>query len=96
MPDSDSHSPALLDLFLTSNSSISSTMPFPPLGNYDHVVVSVLIDFPSNSPRDPPFPRIAYDYSHADWYALRDDLREVPLEDTFKLCASAAASEFCE
>ena len=27
---------------------------------------------------------------------LRDHLRDVPWEDIFKLCASAAASEFCE
>ena len=35
---SDSHSPALLDLFLSSDASICSTMAFPPLGNSDHVV----------------------------------------------------------
>ena len=38
-------------------------MAFPPLGNPDHVVVSVCIDFPSYSQRDAPFHRIAYDYS---------------------------------
>ena len=48
-PDCDSHSPALLDLFLSSDASICSTMAFPPLENSDHVVVSVSIDFPSNS-----------------------------------------------
>ena len=40
--------------------------------------------------------RIAYDYSRADWDGLRDDLRDVPWEDIFKLRASAAATEFCE
>ena len=49
IPDCDSHSPALLDLFLSSDASISSTMAFPPLGNSNHVVVSVSIDFPTNS-----------------------------------------------
>ena len=49
IPDCDSHSPALLDLFLSSDASICSTMVFPPLGNSDHVIVSVSIDFPSNS-----------------------------------------------
>ena len=49
IPDCDSHSPALLDLFLSSDASICSTMAFPPLGNSDHVVVSVSIDFPTNS-----------------------------------------------
>ena len=31
---------------LSSDASICSTMAFPPLGNSDHVVVSVSIDFP--------------------------------------------------
>ena len=66
IPDCDSHGPALLDLFLTSDASICSTMAFPPLGNSDHVVVSVSIDFPSNSQWGTPFHRIGYDYSHAD------------------------------
>ena len=37
--DCDSHCPALLDLFLTSDASICSTTAFPPLGNSDHVIV---------------------------------------------------------
>ena len=53
--DFDSYCPALLDLFLYSDASICSTMAFPPLGNSDHVVVSVSIDFPSNSQRDARF-----------------------------------------
>ena len=39
IPDCDSHSPTLLDLFLPSGTGICSTMAFPPLGNSDHVVV---------------------------------------------------------
>ena len=70
-------------------------MTFPPVGNSDHVIVSVSIDFPSHSQWDAPFYGIAYDYSHADWDGLRDHLRDVPWEDIFKLSASAAASEFC-
>ena len=62
IPDFDSHSPALLDLFPSSDASICSTMAFPPLKNSNHVVVSVSIDFPSNSQRDAPFHCIAYDY----------------------------------
>ena len=65
IPDCDSHSPALLDLFISSDTSICSTMAFPPLENSDHVV-SVSIDFPSNSQWDALFHCIAYDYSHAD------------------------------
>ena len=49
IPDCDSHSPALLNLFLSSDSSICSTMAFLPVGNSDHFVVSVSIDFPSSS-----------------------------------------------
>ena len=71
-------------------------MAFPPLGNSDHVVVSVSIDFPVNSKQDAPFHRVAYDYSRAHWDGLRDHLRDVPWEDIFKLGASTAASEFCE
>ena len=76
--------------------SICSTKASPPLGNSDHVVVSVSIDFPSYSQRDAPFHRIAYHYSRADWDGLRDYLRDVPEVDISKLSTSAAASEFCE
>ena len=70
-------------------------MAFPPLGNSDHVVVSVSINFPINSKKDTPLHRVAYDYSRVDWDGLRDNLRDVPWEDIFKLSASAATSEFC-
>ena len=69
-------------------------MAFPPLGNFDHVVVSVSIDFPTNSQQDVPFHCIAYDYSLADWDGLHDHLRDVPWEDIFKPGDSAVASEF--
>ena len=78
IPDCDSHSPALLDFFLSSDASICSTMAFPPLGNSDHVVVSVSIDFPINSKHDTLFHRVVYDYSRADRDGLRDHLRDVP------------------
>ena len=54
-PDCDSHSLALLDLFLSSDASICSTVAFPPLGNSDHVVVSVSIYILTNSQWDAPF-----------------------------------------
>ena len=47
-------------------------MAYPPLGNSDHVVVSVSIDFPINSKQDTLFHRMAY------WDDLRDHLRDVP------------------
>ena len=71
-------------------------LPFPPLGNSDHVVVSVSINFPIYSKQDAPFHRAIYDHSHADCDGLRDHLRNVPWEDIFKLGASAAASYLCE
>ena len=95
IPDCDSHSPALLDLFLSSDASFYSIMAFPQSRNSDHFV-SVSIDFPSNSQRYAPFHPIAYGYSRADWDGLRDHLRDVPWEDIFKLGAFAAGSEFCE
>ena len=64
-------------------------MAFPPLGNSDHVVVSVSIDFSINSKQDAPFHRVVYDL-------IEMVLGDVPWEDIFKLSASAAASEICE
>ena len=95
IPYCDSHSPALSDLFLSSEASICSAIPFPPLQNSDHGVVSVSIYVPSNSQWDIRFYCIAYDYSHADWDSLCDHLRVVPWKDILKLSASAAACEFC-
>ena len=95
IPGCDSHSPAPLDLFISSNSSISCAMAFSPLQNSDHLVVSVSNDFLTNSKQDGLFYCIAYDYP-ADWDGLCDHLRDVPF-DIIKLIASAAAaaSGFC-
>ena len=71
-------------------------MAFPPLGNSDHVAVSVSIDFPSYSQWDALFHRIAYDYSQADRDGLHDHLRDVPWEDIFKINASDKAKMFAE
>ena len=46
IPDCNSHRPAVLDLFHSSDASICSTMTFPPLENSDDFVVSVSIDLP--------------------------------------------------
>ena len=95
IPDCDSHRPALLDLLVSSDTSIGSTMVFPPLGN-SGVVVSVSIDFPSYSHQNVPFHCVGYDYFCANWDDLRDHLRDAPWEDIFNLSASNAASNFCE
>ena len=94
IPDCDSHSPAVLHVFIYSNASICSILAFSPLGNSDHVFVSIFIDFPINSKQDALFHRITYDCSRADWDTLCDHLRDVPWGVIFKLSASAEASEF--
>ena len=38
IPDCNSHSPAPLDFFLSTDASVCSAMAFPSLGNLDHVV----------------------------------------------------------
>ena len=60
-------------------------MAFPPLGNSDHVIVSLYINFSSNSQHDALFHRIAYNCSRADCDGLGAHLRDVPWEDIFKL-----------
>ena len=82
-----------LDLFISSYTSICSTIALSSLKKSDHVVVSFSIDFLSNTKRDATFHRIAYDYSRADWDSLRDHLRDVPWEAIFELSASAVSTE---
>ena len=53
--DSNSHRPALLDLFISSDASICSTKAYPPLQNSDYVVVLVSIDFSSYLQQMPHF-----------------------------------------
>ena len=96
IPNYDYYSPTFLDLFVSFDASICSTIAFPSLGNSGHVFVSRSIDFLSNSNRDIAFHHIAYHYSCADWNSLCDHLRDVPWEDIFKLGASVAASKFCQ
>ena len=94
--DFDSRRPPLLVFFLFSDASNYQTKAFAPLGNSDHVVAPVSINFLSNLKWDAPFHCLAYDYSCADWDGLCDHLRDVLWKIIFKLGASAAVSEFCE
>ena len=71
--------------FFLPTLTICSLIPFPSLGNSDHVVLSVSNDFLLNSQQDASFRLIAYDYSHFDWDGLHDHLRYIPWEDIFKL-----------
>ena len=47
IPTCDSYCPALLDMFISSDSSICSTVAFLSLGKSDHVFVSAFVFFPS-------------------------------------------------
>ena len=58
-PDCNSHSPALLDLFISSD-ACSSTTAFPPSGNSDRIVCSISIDVPWNSQWNALFHCITY------------------------------------
>ena len=97
IPDCDSHSSALLDVFLSSDASICSIMAFPPLGNSDHVVVSVSVDFPANSQQDAPFHRIAYDYSRefCEWAQVGIDVYIPHRKDQVKSHSSPWFSAAC-
>ena len=55
-----------LTVTLTIFGFLTVTHGLVRLGNSDHVVVSVSIDFPSNSKWDALFYHINYGYSHAD------------------------------
>ena len=90
----DSHSPVLLDLFISSKASICSTMAFLGMGNSDHVIVLVSINFPTNSKQDVMFHCIAYDYSCTDSDSLCDHLRDDPSEEIIKLRASIDTSKY--
>ena len=77
IPNCDSINPGLLNLFISSDPSICSIVASLTLGNSDHVVVSFSIDFLSNSKRDAPFHRAAYDCFLADWDGLHDYLKDL-------------------
>ena len=63
------------------------------------MMLSVSIDFPSNSKGHTAFQWTVYNYSCADWGDLTvfyDHLRDFPWDHTFKLGGPAAATEFYE
>ena len=93
--DCDSHSPALLNLFL-----LMLVFVLQWLSLHWEILIMLFfqfqIDFPGNWKQDALFHLIARDYYCTDWGGLYDHLRDVPWEDIFKLSASGAVSEFCE
>ena len=64
------------------------------MGNSDHVVVSVSIDFRTNSKQDTLFHCIGYDYSHADGtvFVIICEMfhASIPLKSVFLLTACKA------
>ena len=80
IPDCDSHCPALLNLFFSSDASICSVMAFQPMGNSNHVATPVSTDCQSNSKQNALFHCMVYDYSCANRDSVHDHLRDVPWE----------------
>ena len=95
IPDYDSHSLALLDLFISSDAGICSTMTLPPLRNWSCCYLS----FHWLSVR---LKRVCPFSSHSLWLFScwlewsSWSLRDVSWEDIFKFGVSAAAGEFCD
>ena len=87
VPDCESHTPVLLQVFLSSDPSICSSVAFPPLGSSDHVAIST--DLFSNSKGDALFYCSTYDYSSANWNGLCDHLRNFSMGETFARFAAA-------
>ena len=69
---------------------------FAPLGDSDHVVVSVSVDFAVTSENEAPYHHKAFDYSRADWDGFGDHLKDFPRNDIYKYDESRAACEFSE
>ena len=85
-----------ISFFLLTLVFIPQWFSLHPLGKSAHAIVSVSIDFPTNSKWDAPFHCIAYYYFCADWDSLHDHFRDVQWEDIFRLSTFAATSEFCD
>ena len=93
IPDNDRHRPSTLDLFLSSNPEVCKVYSSAPLGNSDHVVVSVDISLSSPSARESPKHRTLYSYEQGDWESFRDFIRDIPLDQIMSLKAEQCARE---
>ena len=91
IPDCDSLSPALLDLFISSYFLVFVLQWLSLHLESLIIFVSVSIDFPSYSQQDAPFHRISSWLERSLWSFERGCM-----EGIFKLSASSAASEYCE
>ena len=91
--DRNDRQPYLLDLFLCSNPDSCTVASHPPLGESDHMVVSVDVKFVVKSTNEHPYHSTIYLYNKVDWDGLSDHLRDVPWLDIFKHDATYAAEE---
>ena len=67
---------------------------FPSIWKFWSCCCPVSIGFP-NSNGMPHF-IVVYNYFHSNWDGLRDQLRDVPWENIFKIGASATTSKLCD
>ena len=87
----------IIYIFLTYSFVLILTLAsHPPLGESDHMVVSVDVKFVVKSTNEHPYHRTVYSYSKADWDGLRDHLRDVPWLDIFKHDTTYVAKEITE
>ena len=76
-----------MQVFLSPDPSICSSVAFPPLGSSDHVEISA--DLFSDSKGDALCYCSTYDYSSANWNGLCDHLRNFSMGETFARFAAA-------
>ena len=76
-----------------SDPSICSTSPHSPLGNSDHVLVSVDLSLKSASSHESPVHRTSYNYQQGDWDSFRDFLRDAPWNRIFSSSVDKCACE---
>ena len=92
-PDRSDQSPSLIDLFLSSNPDICNASSEAPLGNSDHVVISVLVSLNCKAAHEKSYHRTLLSYEQGDWDSFRDFLRDVPWSDVFAHPAEKCAKE---
>lgn len=86
-PVCDSCNAAVLDLLISSDPSICSTVAFTPLRNSVHVVVVVFIYFQSYTKSNALFCCTVFSIYHANWDCLHDYLGDASCEDILKIAA---------
>ena len=76
-----------MDLLISSDPSICSTVAFTPLRNSVHVVVVVFIYFQSYTKSNALFCCTVFSIYHANWDCLHDYLGDASCEDILKIAA---------